>query len=189
MPSCLLIICFWSKWTYFLWQLLEDSSFFNPDAWLCSIAMVITAQSECTQYCHCNVFVFWSSSHKGEICKWVPCFVTALFFSTSLGYFVLWAIRKLVCSVKTHRNKCICDKEKNKILKLLGLEVKYDAIHDVLQFLFLQGLDVSLNKVPTLHRGSLAFLPQGAPLFWRSTMIQHRLHSQARVEWGQEHWK
>lgn len=85
--------------------------------------MVITAESERTQFCHHNVFVFWPSSHQGEICRWVSCFDKAPFSSTSVSYFVLGATGKLDCSENTHINKLPCTqtREKNNNLKRLWI--------------------------------------------------------------------
>lgn len=116
----------------------------------CSITMVITAESECTRFCHCNVFVFWSSSRKGEICRWVSCFVKAFFSSTCLSYFLLRAFGKLVCSEWTNL-----------------LEVKFDENHSDLNFFFLQDMDSPLSKVPTPNRRSLVLSCHAGRFSWR----------------------
>lgn len=86
--------------------------------------MVITAESECTRFCCCNVLAFWSSSHKGELCRWASCFVKALFSSTSMSYFVLGATGKLVCSENTHTNKLPCAHIKEKKTNLERLWIR-----------------------------------------------------------------
>lgn len=107
-------------------------------------------------------------------------------FSTSLSYFVLRAIRKLVCSVKTHRNKCIHDKEKNNDFKSLGIRSEI-------------GCNLRCSSVPLSPR--LGRIPEQGPYSAQRIFSlpdtgsspflekrnERRLHSQARVEPGQEH--